>query len=106
MPIHISYHKSLWNRWSHSQSEAILQKIGGALKYFTGLERLTIRPGLREYPRSWGDVPKRHTNITLVSAELKAELAARLVKYFKEAGMDCPTCKIPEIVFEDRLSEI
>jgi hypothetical protein len=56
----------------------------GALKYFTGLKRLTICPGPREYPRNWGDVPKWYANITLASVELKAELAARLVEYFKK----------------------
>jgi hypothetical protein len=69
----------------------------GALKYFTGLKRLTICPGPQEYPRNWRDVPKRYTNVTLVSAELKAELAARFVKYFKEAGINVGLAKFQRL---------
>jgi hypothetical protein len=112
-------HLEIQNAYTHLPSQELVESMvslpfrgdftknrKGALKYFTGLKRLTICPGPREYPRNWGDVPKYWANISLISTELKAKLAARLVKYFKEAGTNGRACKVPEIVFEDRLSDM
>lgn len=56
----------------------------GALKYFSGLKRLTICAGPMWYPRSWCFLDREH--VLLASAELKDEFAIRLVEYFKVAA--------------------
>jgi hypothetical protein len=98
--------QTLTEGWENPELNVDFTENGrGALRYFTGLKRLTIFAGPKYCLRSCSNV--NQSNVLVSSAELEDEFVARLVRYFKGVGMNGGRpCKVPEIVFEDILPEM